>query len=195
MLIQEKNRLIKGSITVIYEPPVLSWFGYNSIFDLFTENTPEIQLPVKNAIVLFDIEQDIFDLMENKIDFVENKDYVLCSNNIKCEKSYNKPCPLYFKNEKNTYFNYNEDIEKEKKYMDELNLVYFDDIKSEIENSTYNCTYHKINYRCDTVNNVLIIRKIKHGTKSHRYLFYYDKNEFTKEELKTILYYTFCLQK
>ena len=145
---------------------------YNSDTLSWFDNLLSLICQSKTNVIL-SINQDNYDLIDYKYD-------ELCEN-IKFTNSLHTKFPLYFDNGKNTYFQYNQTT-----YLEIINELKLD--INNIEDSIYNCIYYKIPNKI-----ILIIRKYKYGTKSHRYLIAYDPMEFTQDELNKIIYYIFCL--
>lgn len=187
-----EQNLIKGTITIIYKPKLISWFTYNS-------QQYESQTKIY-VIVSFDSDQMIVDLMENKTLFestVSTKNELMYDETIEFTKAYRSSVPLYYSNKKKnkTYFNFTDDEKTERDKQ--LKLIFSDNITSEIDRSFYNCMFYYKNYykSNDDKYIALVIRKLKFGSDSHRYIFAYDSNEFSREKIQIILYYIFCLEK
>ena len=174
--------LIKGTITIIYEKATLyNWFNkkIHELNGTGNESQYNEYKNKKNMIVSFNLDDKeyIYDLIEKNIVFEKNKYDLVFSD------SYNSCVPLYIEiiNSK-TFFNYNENEEIKEK----LKIIYSNNIRNETDMSLYNCIFS-----IDIVNIVFLIRKLKHGIDTHRYIFSYDPNYLTPAQIEILLYYIF----
>ena len=189
MLINQQN-LIKGTITIIYKPKIISWFN-----NWFTSQQHESQTKT-HVILSFDPDQGVVDLIENKILFESTKDGLNCNGTLEFTEEFKSSVPLYYSSETRTYFRFCDNYDEKPSRDKQLKLIFSDNITSEIDPSFYNCMFYYKNYnKCDDINIVLTIRKLKFGSDSHRYLFAYDSDEFSRDQIQIILYYIFCLEK
>ena len=190
------NNLIKGTINIIYEDETLyDWFN-KKIHDLnIIDNQSQYNeyRNKKNVIVSINSEKNeyVFDLMTKNIVFEKNGFNFIC-NNIKLFGSYLDYVPLYCEIiNGNHYFNYNDDVE----IKEQLKIIYSNNIKNEMDKSFYNCIFCIINHTTKIKNIVFLIRKLKYGNDTHRYIFSYDTTHFTKNQIEILLYYIFCLKR
>ena len=190
------NNLIKGTISIIYQDETIyDWFN-KKIHDLniidnqsqYNENRNK-----KNVIVYINSEKNeyTFDLMAKNIVFEKNEFDFVC-NDIKLFGSYLDSVPLYYEIiNGNSYFNYNDD----KEIKEQLKIIYSNNIKNETDKSFYNCIFGITDYNTKITNIVFLIRKLKYGNDTHRYIFFYDTTHFTINQIEILLYYIFCLNR
>ena len=183
------NNLVKGTINIIYEDETLyDWFN-KKIHDLniiYNKSQYNEYRNKKNVIISISSENNeyMFDLMTKSIVFEKNEFNFVC-NNIKLFGSYLDYIPLYYEIiNGNTYFNYNNDEE----IKQQLKKIYSNNIKNETDKSFYNCIFCIKNYITKIKNIVFLIRKIKYGKDSHRYIFFYNPNHFTQNQIEILLY-------
>ena len=127
--------------------------------------------------------------MAKNIVFEKNGFDFVC-NDIKLFGSYLDYVPMYYEIiNGNTYFNYNDDVE----IKEQLKIIYSNNIKNEMDKSFYNCIFCIIDHNTKIKNIVFLIRKLKYGNNTHRYIFSYDSAHFTINQIEILLYYIFCV--
>lgn len=158
-----------GFITIVYN---------HSFYDKLYKRLFDNEIPRENAdiIILFDdeLEQIVIDIKET-LQTIPN---IILSP----DTYYSTP----FMIEKNNILHIKERGSKIDGYSIFKSYMSNDEYKKNTDPSIYNCKYYKLDKHENKLTTFALIKK-KYGFDSSRYLFAYDPNEFTRDEVQYII--------